>query len=360
MNYSFKNIFIEENIIKSRYTDRILDRIDSKSIETFKHIETLKESYFRKFDPTDSSETLILSSTKGEILRKCPGSNGHICCNYFVINLYIGCPINCSYCVLQSYLNRSSIIINVDIDNIFDKLDTVFKDNNNKKFRVGTGELGDSLFYDPLTDFSLDFIDFFSKYSNTIFEFKTKTNFIDNLLKIDSPNNIVVSFSVNPTVVVKNEELNAASIEGRLAAAKTLANHGYKIALHFDPVVLIDNFYNEYENLIKMIFLHISPKDIAWISIGTLRYSKELKNMIEYNHPNSNILYKEFVKSKDEKFRYFKPIRLELYKIILSLLLKFGDENLVVYLCMESIDVWKELNSSFNLLKNSNKALFST
>ena len=50
----------------------------------------------------------VLTRHKGEFLKKCPGSDGQVCCNYFVINFASNCPMDCSYCYLQEYLADNS------------------------------------------------------------------------------------------------------------------------------------------------------------------------------------------------------------------------------------------------------------
>src|SRR3989338_4465312 len=47
---------------------------------------------------------LFLMRHKGEFLKKCPGSDGQVCCNYFVVNFASNCPMECSYCYLQEYM----------------------------------------------------------------------------------------------------------------------------------------------------------------------------------------------------------------------------------------------------------------
>lgn len=346
--FLFEKIFIEKKYKDHPNVKKILLSIDGNpQIEYTDEAKKIIKKLPSIYHPYNRSKILFLGGIRGEILQKCPGSHGHICCNYYVINLYIGCPLNCTYCILQAYLNQPFTIINVDVKNIFNNLKTIFKNNTSKFYRIGTGELGDSLVYDPLTNFSTDFINFFAKFPDCIFEFKTKTNFVENILKIDSPGNIVIGFSVNPPCVIKNEEGFSSSLIDRLEAAKKLVKKGYKIALHFDPIINIPDFDKEYFELIDTIFNYVSYKDIAWISLGTFRYMPDLKNMIEYNYPDSHILEEEFIENADRKYRYFKPIRVVLYrKIIEWLHAKCGEgetheSRLLIYLCMESPYVWK-------------------
>ncbi|MBN2546792.1 MAG: hypothetical protein JXB50_13415 [Spirochaetes bacterium] len=351
--YTYEKIYIEKKYKNHKNTLKILSRLHYDEIyftnDTKNLINTLnlKNTVIR-------NKNLLLGGIRGEILQKCPGSHGHICCNYNVINLYLGCPINCQYCILQSYLNQPFTIINVNIEKIFNYLDKFLRKNTDKIYRIGTGELSDSLVFDPITDFSIDFINFFKNYSNAIFEFKTKTNFIDNIIKTKSANNIVIGFSMNPDVIINSTEGYSSCLKERLESAKKLTLHNYKIALHFDPIINIINFDIEYKNMIDLIFKNIEIKNIAWISLGTFRYNNDLKNEIEYNYPENNILSDEFLENADKKYRYFKPVRVTLYNKIINWI-KYYDKNLKlsIYLCMESPSVWENtLKHYTNIEKN--------
>jgi spore photoproduct lyase len=43
-----------------------------------------------------AKKKLFLTRHKGEFLKKCPGSEGQVCCNYFVINFASNCPMDCT------------------------------------------------------------------------------------------------------------------------------------------------------------------------------------------------------------------------------------------------------------------------
>ena len=127
----------------------------------------------------------------------------------------------------------------------------------------------------------------------------------------------------------------------RIDAAAALVNAGYKIALHFDPIVSIANAEQEYKQTINFIFSQLKPEDIAWISLGTFRYTNDLKSMMEYNYPKSSLLSREFVLCSDNKFRYFRPERTNLYKMVIGFLHDIN-KDLPIYLCMESPEVWMD------------------
>ena len=67
-----------------------------------------------------------------------------------------------------------------------------------RSFRVGTGELADSLAFDSLTGISRDLVDFFAARENLTLELKTKTDEIENLLDVDPRGRVLVSWTLSP------------------------------------------------------------------------------------------------------------------------------------------------------------------
>ncbi|HQE80207.1 MAG TPA: hypothetical protein PK444_05830 [Syntrophorhabdaceae bacterium] len=54
-----------------------------------------------------------------------------------------------------------------------------------------------------------------------------------------------------------------------------------------------------------------------------------------------NLLYGEFIRGEDGKYRYLKSERIRVYKMLYDLL-KNKNNGLFIYLCMERQDVWRE------------------
>ena len=63
------------------------------------------------------------------------------------------------------------------------------------------------------------------------------------------------------------EEHNTATLKERLEAMKRVQEAGYKIGIHFDPIIITDNWKEEYRELINYISRIVSPENIAWWSL---------------------------------------------------------------------------------------------
>src|SRR5206468_1511878 len=103
------------------------------------------------------------------------------CCNYFVVNYASNCHLECTYCVLQAYLNNPALMIFTNLEDLMAEVRSRLEIAPARLLRIGTGELADSLALDEITQYSRRLIPFFATFSNAILELKTKSDRIANL-----------------------------------------------------------------------------------------------------------------------------------------------------------------------------------
>ena len=207
--------------------------------------------------------------------------------------------------------------------------------------RVGTGEFTDSLIWERWTDLTDYLVSRFSVQNKTVLELKTKTVNIERLNGLDHRRKTILSWSLNTPAVIKVEERRTATLDARLAAAACCQEWGYPLAFHFDPMVLYDSCEADYRKVVKKLFQRISPENIVWISLGTLRFMPALKPMIAQRFPDSKIAYGEFITGLDNKMRYFKPLRIALYHQMVDWI-RDAAPHVTVYFCMEDDEVWEK------------------
>lgn len=290
-----------------------------------------------------AKKRLYVAKHKGEFLKKCPGSDGQVCCNYFVINFASNCPMDCSYCYLQEYLARNPALkVFANIDDLVAEADELLTKHRRYFFRIGTGEITDSLILDPYIGFTRAVVPFFAQQSNVLLELKTKSNCVEDLLTLDPRGRIVVSWSMNPQAVIDAEEHGTASLLERLQAARLCQDAGYRLGFHFDPLIEYPDWQKDYEELVEQLFAMVDWKGISWLSMGVLRNTPGLKRAMRERFPGTRLLAAEQLPNPDGKLRYFQPLRIEMYRTMLGWIRRRAP-TVKVYLCMESKHVWEQV-----------------
>ena len=331
-----ERIFIERKAEEYPLARRVRELYSGIKCET---IDSLKD--FRKNDtpaPFDlKKRDLFIAVEKWDFVKPCPCTKNAVRCGYHVINLGFGCPYDCSYCYLQQYSNFPGIVLDANISDYFPLIDEYLKKYSPKKIRIGTGEFTDSLALDRLTGYSKELVPFFAG-KNAILELKTKSANVENLIGLDHGGNTVVSWSLNPQRLVEEEEPGAAPLSERFAAAKQCSGAGYGIGFHFDPIIHYAGWENDYERVVNEMFDAVP--DPLWISLGTLRFHRTLKEVIEARSPDSGYIYGELTLGSDKKMRYYELLRREIFTKMRSWIKKRNDSS-EVYLCMEGPGMWR-------------------
>ncbi|MDR0310577.1 MAG: DNA photolyase [Acidobacteriota bacterium] len=325
-------MLVHEDSLRDAATGEILSRLSGVETKIVRNHSDEAEAH--------SKDTLFLTRHKGKFLKPCQGGGAEMCCNYYIAGYAWNCRFDCSYCVLQGYLTNPALIVATNIEDYMDEIGGALRALPNRVFRIGTGELADSLALDAITRYTKRVVPFFAALPNGVLELKTKSVEIANLEGLNHGGHTVVSWSLNSKKIRASEEKLSATIDGRLAAAAQCAKWGYRLGFHFDPLVYYPGWEEDYREIVRELFSVINPENIAWISLGALRFTPRLGEAIRRRHPESRLPYGEFVPGHHGKLRYFRPLREEMYRKMFDWI-RNESRSVFVYLCMESRLVWE-------------------
>lgn len=279
-------------------------------------------------------------------LGACPvASEGTRCCNLLTLDAVESCGFDCSYCSIQSFYNQNKIAFDKDFKIKLQNL----KLDPNQIYHIGTGQSSDSLMWGNREGILDALFEFARKNPNVILEFKTKSSNIKYLLENDVPKNILCTWSLNTQTIIDNEEHLTASLEERINSARALANIGVKVGFHFHPIVVYENYLNEYKEVYDKLLDTFKSDEVALISMGTLTFIKPVIKKLREREMKTKILQMPFedingkksydLKTKKEMFQHcydsFKPWHKDVY----------------FYMCMEAHSLWKDV---FGFEYNSN------
>ncbi|HNT28631.1 MAG TPA: hypothetical protein PKH10_10710, partial [bacterium] len=222
-----------------------------------------------------AKRTLFFTTRKGPFLSacRCPSGADYRCCGYHTIQSVSGCPFDCSYCILQHYIgNNPFISIFVNRESVEEELRIHLA--THRHIRVGTGELADSLALDDLLDESGFFLSMIARNGwekRVTFEFKTKSDRVDTLISAHQRHpavDCVAGFTLTLDRFHATDEIGTVPVAKRLHAAARCAAAGVRVAFHFDPLVMQEQFLDDYRILAAQALGTVPHEKIAWISMG--------------------------------------------------------------------------------------------
>lgn len=331
------HLYVDAAVADSPVVARFSERL-GLSPTILEHQNLLYERIKKEEDPwLAGKQALFLTRNHGPFLRQCPGTRDYICCDYNILHFGTYCTMDCAYCILQSYFHPPVLQYFVNHEALLAELEQALHQNN--CLRIGTGEFTDSLIWELWSDLTPKLIDLFAGQRHSILELKTKTTAIDQLEHLNHDRKTIVSWSLNTPHVIETQERGTSSLKARLRAAAKCQQWGYPLAFHFDPIVLYPGCEKDYYAVIQSLFDTIGGDNIVWISMGTFRFMPDLQPIVQKRFPRSDIVYGEFIPGLDGKMRYFKPLRINIYKKMVQWI-RDRHPDVTVYLCMEDDQVW--------------------
>jgi len=271
-------------------------------------------------------------------LGSCPVASPKTrCCNLLTLDAVESCGFDCSYCSIQSFYNENKIGFD---KNFASKLKNLKLDPD-KTYHIGTGQSSDSLMWGNKHGILEALFEFAKKNPNVILELKTKSDNISYLLENEVPKNILCTWSINTPTIIKNEENLSASLEQRVQSARKLADKGVLVGFHFHPIVVYENYLEEYKQTVKILTEKFKPEEIVLVSLGTLTFIKPVIKKLRSRDFKSKILQMP-MENASGKQSYPLDIKEEMFKGVYQAFSPWHNK-VYFYMCMEDESLWKKV-----------------
>ncbi len=256
--------------------------------------------------------------------------------DYLVPYTSSGCTAMCMYCYLVCNYNKCAYLrIFVNREQMLEKIIKV-ANQSEKELTFEIGSNSDLILENTITG-NLDWtIKEFSKTNKGYLTFPTKFDMVDSICEIEHNGRIIPRMSVNPEQIINRVEFGTSRLKERVIAINKLKAAGYKVGILIAPVIFVENWKEEYENLIKYLKANLSEevqKDV-FFEVIFMTYSYVHRKINEEAFPNAITLYDQNLMTGRGrgKYMYKADIKEEGKKFFSENLKKYFPENKIIYI----------------------------
>src|SRR4030042_4802707 len=128
--FPIEKIYLDVTAGKDWVSKTILKGFPNIPVEEVEDRKSLIKQFSTQPDSLGTGKRhLFIARFYGGRLMPCPGTSGHLCCGSHVINAMTNCPMDCSYCVLQGYLNNPFLTLYTNWDDLLQEIDIFLSGN---------------------------------------------------------------------------------------------------------------------------------------------------------------------------------------------------------------------------------------
>ncbi|MDC3072206.1 DNA photolyase, partial [bacterium] len=236
------------------------------------------------------------------------------------------CIYDCRYCFLQGMYSSANYLIFVNFEDFDIAINKTIENNLNSKITFFSGYDCDSLALENVTGFAKHILKIFRIHSQIEIEFRTKSIQKEPFLSTKPMRNVILAYSLMPTLMSKSLDNKAPPISKRIKVISELASKGWKIGLRFDPLIYGANWKELYYELLVNIYNNISLDNLHSVSFGSLRFPKRMFKDIFRLYPNEP-LFSSSLSLNNKMISYDIDIEEEMTSFCKNLSLKYINED---------------------------------
>ena len=251
-------IFYEENILEYDLGKELFEKyknldIPMKIIENHNNIEEMRKKENKEFPYM--KRNLIIATRKTHKYVE-----NHKTSDYLVPYTSSGCIAMCMYCYLVCNYNKCAYLrLFVNREQMLEKIKkTANKAENNLVFEIGSNS--DLILENEITGNLNWTINNFRNNEKGMLTFPTKFAMVEPILHLKHNRKIIVRMSLNPQQIIGKVEFGTSRLEDRIEAINKLVEAGYIVGILIAPIILVDNWEELYEDLLKTMQNKLSRK----------------------------------------------------------------------------------------------------
>lgn len=287
-----------------KFAKEQLEKLDVPIIQTKKVAiegKSPSENYAK------AKKTIFLTLNKEKKLRTCRPSAD------YQFSLSSSCPGHCEYCYLQTTQGEKPFMkVFVNIHEILHVIQEHIEKNLPNITTFECGSITDPVALEYITGNLKRCIEFFGNNEKGRLRVITKFNDIDSFLDINHNKHTKFRFSINTRYIINKFEHGTANFEERIEAARKIANAEYPIGFIIAPIMMYDNWKNDYKELIDELKSQLGnyEKEITFELIQH-RFTATAKELIITRFPKTELDLNEETRQLKwgpyGKFKYVYP-----------------------------------------------------
>ncbi|WDV44829.1 spore photoproduct lyase [Clostridiaceae bacterium M8S5] len=300
MIYQPKRVYIEEKAISYEIGKRLYDYFTKKGVE----INVLKNNKITGIPGktpqqafAEGKSTLAIRVRKKGEFQTCKPSA------HYQLPLFSGCVGKCEYCYLNTrFGNKPYNTIYANVDDILNQAKEYMNQREKQVTIFEAAATSDPVPLDYYSKSLKKAIEFFANEEFGRLRFVTKFPQVDNYLDIDHGGHTTIRFSLNTDTVINSYEHGTSTARERIIASKKIIKAGYNTGFIIGPVVLYENWKEEYRELLKETaneLAELSDSEIHFEVISH-RFTASAKKQILKVFKDTTLPMNE----EDRKFKY--------------------------------------------------------
>ena len=327
-------IYFEKDIENYELGRKLLDtykkqKIPMSIIESHNNIEEMRKKENKEFPRMKRNLIIGIRKTHKYI-------ENHKVSDFLVPYTSSGCIAMCMYCYLVCNYNKCAYLrLFVNREQMLEKIiKTAEKFEKDLTFEIGSNS--DLVLENTITDNLVWTIEKFKDAKKGKLTFPTKFDMVEPLLELDHRGKVITRMSLNPEELINRVEFGTSKLKNRIEAINKLADAGYEVGILIAPIMLVENWKELYENLLKTMVndLNKKVKEKVFFELIFMTYSY-IHNAINHEaFPNAIELYnKDQMTGRGKgKYAYKNELKEEAKVYLLDLMRKYFPHNEIKYI----------------------------